>query len=75
MNVGDLVMLKLHPRGRLNRTGVIVEMVQKKCWRTSKLGKAIAWNKVEPELHGAVLIDDDILTIPITDLKVINENA
>lgn len=75
MKVGDLVMLKLHPRGGLNRTGVIVEMVQKKCWRTSKLGKAIDWNKVEPELHGAVLIDDDILTIPITDLKVINENA
>ena len=73
MKVGDLVMLKVHPRGGLNRTGVIVEMVQKKCWRISELGRAIDWNKVEPEPHGAVLIDDDILTIPIADLKVIND--
>lgn len=73
MKVGDLVMLKVHPRGGLNRTGVVVDVIQKKCWRTSKLGRAIDWNKVEPEPHGAVLIDDSILNIPFTDLKVIDE--
>ena len=58
MKVGDLVMLKVHPRGGLRRTGVIVDVIQKKCWRTSKLGKAVSWGKVDPEPHGVVLIDE-----------------
>ena len=73
MKIGDLVMLKLHPHGGLHRTGIIVDVIQKKCWRTSKLGKAVDWNKVDPEPHGAVLIDNNILNIPFTDLKVLDD--
>ena len=74
MKVGSLVKLKVHPRGGLNRTAVIVDVVHKKCWRTDKLGHAVSWNKVDPEPHGVILLDNEVLTIPATDLEVINES-
>ena len=74
MKVGDLVKVKRHPRGGLHRNGVIVDVVQKKCWRMDKLGKAVDWNKIDPEPHAAVLLENQVLTIPATDLEVISES-
>ena len=70
MKVGDLVMVKTHPKGGLKRTGVVVEIIQKKCWRTHKMGKKINWDLIDPEPHGVVMFDDLIRTIPEADLRV-----
>ena len=67
-------MVKRHPKGGLVRTGVLVDVIQKKCWRTDKLGHSVDWNKVDPEPHGIVMLDDSLLTSPGTDLEVINES-
>ncbi|MEC7116946.1 MAG: hypothetical protein VXW71_02035 [Actinomycetota bacterium] len=74
MKVGDLVMVKRHPKGGLVRTGVLVDVIQKKCWRTTQLGHSVDWNKIDPEPHGIVMFDDNLLTIPATDIEVINES-
>ena len=74
MKVGDLVIMKRHPRGGLLRTGVIVDVVQKKCWRTHELGPRVNFDSIDPEPHGSVLIEDQIFTVPVTDLEVVNEN-
>ncbi len=71
MKVGDLVMLKVHPEGGLNRTGIVVDVVQKKCWRTHKRGHRVNFSEVNPEPHGTVLFENKLLTLPATDLKVV----
>ena len=75
MKVGDLVTLKVHSGSRQVRSGVVVDVTQKKCWRTSKLGKSVAWDKIDPELHGTVLFEDKLLTLPAADLEVINDRS
>ena len=68
MKVGDLVRVSTG-----SRIGVIVEMNQKKCWRTHTMGKKINWDKVDPEPHAMVLFSDDsgILNIPAVELEVL----
>tara|TARA_B100000131_G_scaffold315019_1_gene352784 strand:- start:129 stop:335 length:207 start_codon:yes stop_codon:yes gene_type:complete len=63
MKVGDLTS---HKSGR---TGLIVDIVQKKCWRTNVQGKKIDWNKVEPEPHVVILFSDasETRTIPMIE--------
>ena len=73
MKVGDLVKL-LSSHGASFRVGIIVELIEKKCWRTDVLGKKINWNKVEPEPHAVVLIAGDKIAFPLTDLKAIDES-
>ena len=72
MKIGDLVKLSA-ANGASFRAGLIVELTEKKCWRTDALGKKVNWNKVEPEPHAVVLINGDKRTIPVTDLEVIDE--
>tara|TARA_R110002074_G_scaffold360481_1_gene533229 strand:- start:12 stop:236 length:225 start_codon:yes stop_codon:yes gene_type:complete len=72
MKVGDLVKLSA-VHGASFRAGLIVEFIEKKCWRTDVHGKKIDWNKIDPEPHAIVLIDGNKRTIPLTDLEVINE--
>ena len=73
MKVGDLVKLSA-VHGASFRAGLIVEFVDKKCWRTDVLGNRIDWDKIDPEPHAVVLIDGDRRTIPLTDLEVVNES-
>ncbi len=74
MKVGDLVRLKkLNEKQRSTRTGIVVDTVQKKVWRTEELGPMIDWRKVDPELHAIVMYDDCQLKIPAEDLEVIDE--
>ena len=69
MKIGDLVKLKSMHRRQSPRTGLIVELIEKKCWRTHILGKKVDWGRIEPEPHGVILVGDTKLTIPLTDLE------
>ena len=71
MKIGDLVKLS-SSHGASFRAGLIVDLVEKKCWRTDVFGNKVDWNKVEPEPHAVVLINGYKRTIPFTDLKVIS---
>ena len=74
MKIGDMV--RSIPAGVLinsHRIGIVVDIIQKKCWRTDEQGKAIDWNKVDPEDHATVMYDDCQLNIPIVDLEVVND--
>ena len=64
-------MVKMHPKGGLKRTGVVVEIIQKKVWRSHIHGKKVQWDKIEPEPHGVVMFDNMVRAIPETDLKVL----
>ena len=74
MKVGDLVKLSSSGTGRASfRAGLIVEFIEKKCWRTEVLGPRVDWNKIDPEPHAVVLISGDKRAIPVTDLEPIDE--
>ena len=74
MKVGDLVKLKSRHRRQQHRAGIVVELLDKKCWRTHILGKSVDWNQIEPEPHAKVLVGEKYLTIPISDLELIRED-
>ena len=69
MKAGDIVRLKIGA----TRSGVVTDFVDRKCWRTSEMGHAINWNKVEPEPHAVILFDDGMMRIPVIDLEVVDE--
>lgn len=69
MKVGDLVKLKSMSRRMPTRIGLIVELTEKKCWRTHTQGKSVNWNSVEPEPHAIVVVKGNKMTIPVTDLE------
>ena len=75
MKVGDLVkLLSFSGRGASHRVGLIVEVVEKKCWRTEELGIKVDWRKIDPEPHAVVLVNGERRAIPLTDLEAVNEN-
>ena len=69
MKVGDLVKAE-----HSEAIGFVVDIIQKKCWRTSERGVGVDWNKVEPEPHASVLYshNDGTVNIPIIELEVID---
>ncbi len=71
MKIGDLVKSKAI-QGQPRKAGLIVDLIDKKCWRTDVMGKAVDWNKVKPEPHAVILVGDKYLTIPLTDLELID---
>ena len=73
MKVGDLVKLKSMNRKSHARVGLIVDLVEKKCWRTHTQGNRVNWGAIEPEPHAVVSIKGRTLTIPIIDLSPVNE--
>jgi len=72
VKVGDLVKLKTAP-GPMNSgsTGIIVKIFQKKCWRTQERGPHIDWRKIDPEPHAEVMINKNVLGIPISELEIV----
>jgi len=68
MKIGDLVQSK-KINGVPRRAGLIIDIINKKCWRTHILGKSVNWEKIEPEPHGVILVGDTKLTIPLVDLE------
>jgi len=73
MKVGDLVKLRSMHRRQEERAGLIVELLDKKCWRTDTMGKKVDWNKVATEPHAKVLVGEKYLTVPVSELKVIGD--
>jgi hypothetical protein len=78
MKVGDLVT-HINTEVECGEVGIIVDIISKKCWRTSELGPRIDWERVDPEPHGVVMYHTNIhsgpiLTIPIIELVVVNES-
>ncbi len=73
MKIGDLVKLSPMTRRTPKRIGLIVELIEKKCWRTGELGNKVDWNKVDPEPHAVVLVNGKKLTLPMVDLEAVNE--
>ena len=74
MKPGDLVKSKT-VIGEPHKAALIIEVVEKKCWRTHVLGKAVDWDKIDPEPHAVVLFRGTKLTIPITDLELLDESG
>ena len=70
MKVGDMVRSRRSTQSRRVPVGLVVEIIQKKCWRTNVQGKKINWDIVDPEPHAVVLYRDSTLTIPVADLEV-----
>ncbi len=68
MKAGDLVKAD-----QSEAIGIVIDIVQKKCWRTSERGAGVDWSKVTPEPHAVVLYshNDGTISIPAIDLKVI----
>ena len=73
MKVGDLVKLKSMNRRSPVRIGLIVDLIEKKCWRTETNGPRVNWDIIDPEPHAVVSINNSMLTLPITDLSLVNE--
>ncbi len=74
MKIGDLVKLKSMHRRQAPRAGLIVDLIEKKCWRTDVFGNKVDWNKIDPEPHAVVLVNGNKLTIPMIDLEVLDES-
>ena len=57
------------------RTGIVIELVDKKVWDTTARGKKVDWSKVKDTTPHAVVMWSNNLqrTIPICELEVINE--
>ena len=55
--------------------GLVVDVIQKKVWRTHELGRKVNWDLVEPEPHAVVLYshNEGTVDIPIIDLEVVSE--
>lgn len=71
MKVGDLVRAQYS-----EATGLVVDVIHKKVWRTERRGKKIDWDKVEPEPHAVVLYshNDGTVDIPIIELEAVGES-
>ena len=72
MKVGDLVRAFKSSRGA-GKMGVVVKLFEKKIWRTEELGSKIDWDKIDPEPVADVMIADRVVSIPLTDLELLDE--
>ena len=75
MKAGDMV--RSVPDGVLinsHRVGIVVDIIQKKCWRTDTHGPHIDWRKIDPEPHAVVLFSHNSGTIemPVVELEVVD---
>jgi hypothetical protein len=72
MKSGDLVKLKGVPGPRNSGSmGIIVKLFEKKCWRTQELGPHVNWALVAPEPHAEVMINEGLMSFPITELELV----
>jgi len=77
VQIGDLVKLKGHrkhlwpiPMRNSGSIGIIVKLFEKKCWRTHELGQSINWDIIDPEPHAEVIINENVMSFPITELTL-----
>ena len=67
MKKGDLVRYR---GDDLSKVGLVVDITEKKVWRTHIHGKRVDWGKIDPEPHAVVLWEhnDGALEVPFTEL-------
>lgn len=70
--LGDLV--KRTNSGKNVQAGIITGFIDKKCWRTDKMGAVVDWKLIEPELHATVLFGNRYVDIPVTNLELFVES-
>jgi hypothetical protein len=81
MKVGDLVrsVFDGEPLGSSpGKIGIVVDMIQKKCWRTNIQGKKVDWNSIDSEPHAVVSYvsnNGTLVAIPTVDLEVLSESG
>ena len=74
MKIGSLVQYAGKLISGPNDIGIVVDVVKKKCWRTSVNGAKVDWSAVKPEAHAVVMYSDErTVTIPAIELREINE--
>ena len=75
MKVGDLVVRHSNDvtEEGARKPRLVVELIQKKCWRTQELGPNIDWRKIDPEPHAVIMMDGETMEVPLIDLRVINK--
>lgn len=73
MKTGDLVRLKGTDLGAV---GVVVDIIQKKVWRTQIRGNLVDWGMVNPEPHAVVLFhhNNGTCEIPFIELYLAAES-
>lgn len=77
MKVGDLVK---HARSQWggpvasSRTGIVIEITQKKVARLNKDERIVSWGNIEPEPHAIVMWNDDAYPkeLPTAELDVVH---
>ena len=83
MRVGDLVRHTFNSYESADeqlvgiRVGLVIDMIQKKCWRTSSMGQNVSWDNIKPEAHAVVMYPQqgEPITIPASDLEVVNNES
>ena len=74
MKAGDLVSGRAYYDVKgVRKLMLVVDIISKKCWRTSEHGRKIDWTKIDPEPHVVVIVGDKKMTIPLAELGVISE--
>ncbi len=63
MKAGDLVRWN-------EKTCVVTEVYESKCWRTDKMGISVNWSKIEPEAFARILVEGRVRGVPQADLEV-----
>ena len=71
MKVGDMVRRVPVNTQDPDRFGLVVDVIQKKCWRTEQYGPLIDWRKIDPEPHAVVMFpwNDGTIEIPLIELE------
>lgn len=69
MKPGDLVKARYS-----DAIGIVVDIIQKKVWRTAELGKKVSWDEIDPEPHAVVLYahNQGTINIATNELEVLN---
>jgi len=74
MKIGSLVQYAGKVVSGPNDIGIVIDLIDKKCWRTSVNGPGVNWSIVEPEPHAIVMYSDErTVTIPAIELRAISE--
>ena len=66
MKIGDLVKLSRNSNLTPVQVGIVVELVEKKCWRTNVRGRKVDWSKIKPHLK-EVKYDKEMTTVEVIE--------
>ena len=74
MKIGSLVQYAGKVISGPNDIGIVIDLIGKKCWRTSVNGANVDWSAIDPEPHAIVMYSDErTVTIPAIELRTISE--